>query len=64
MAFNADSYRRNQYRRTALENLAKARDIKARVIAGTAYEWEAPRIQTFVKLARIDWRLYRMMKGC
>lgn len=58
MAFNARTYRRNKYRQNALANLAAARDIKARVASGDAYDWEQPRIATFAKLARIDWRLY------
>lgn len=63
MPFNSRTYHRNRYRREALANLAKARDIKARAAAGEAYDWEIPRIKTFVELARIDWRLYRIMKG-
>lgn len=57
MAFNADTYRANKYRRQAWAELAKARDIKQRAAAGTAYEWEAARIPTFVQLARSSMRI-------
>lgn len=62
MPFNADTYRMNQYRKSAWANLAKARDIKARTLAGEAYGWESDRLPTFVKLARIDMRLYLSVK--
>lgn len=52
MAFNATTYRANQYRRKAWDNLAAARDIRNRTAAGTAYDWEPPRIATLVFLAR------------
>jgi hypothetical protein len=58
MAFNAQTYRANKYRKDAWEELAKAREIKTRVKAGDAYEWEVPRIATFVKLARISMHLH------
>lgn len=58
MAFNAKTYRRNQYRAKALKELAMARDIKARAAHGNAYDWELPRIATLAKLARLNWRLY------
>lgn len=57
MAFNANTYRLNKARRQARAYLAEARAIKARIAAGEAYDWEAPRIATFVKLARIENRL-------
>lgn len=56
MAFNAASYRRNKWRREALERLAAARDIKRRREAGEAYEWES--VESAVRLARSTWRLY------
>lgn len=62
MAFNSASYRRNQYRRKALAELEAARNIKRRLAAGCAYPWEGERIATFVKLARISWRLYLSLK--
>jgi hypothetical protein len=62
MAFNAETYRMNQYRKSAWKNLAIARDIKARTLAGEAYAWEADRVATFVKLARSDMRLYLLVK--
>ena len=62
MAFNANTYRMNKYRRQAREELQAAREIKARVEAGTAYDWERPRIAHFVKLARCSMRLYRSAK--
>lgn len=62
MAFNSNSYRRNKYRATALRELAEARDIKARVAAGTAYDWEAPRIATLAKLARSSWHIYLSLR--
>lgn len=59
MPFNSDSYYRNKYLRSSRENIAKARDIKDRAAKGEAYEWDIPRIEPFVKLARIDRRLAR-----
>jgi hypothetical protein len=58
MAFNANTYRMNQARREAWARLAEARDIKARTAAGTAYAWEADRIASRVKLARIAMHLH------
>jgi hypothetical protein len=58
VAFNASTYRRNQWRKQALAELSQAREIKARVAAGNAYDWEAPRIALCVSLARSTWRLY------
>lgn len=58
MAFNANTYRMNKYRREAKANLDRARDIKRRVMAGEAYSWEPDRIPHFAKLARLDWRMY------
>jgi hypothetical protein len=57
MPFDADTYRANRYSRQAWEELATAREIKSRVARGEAYSWEAPRIETFVKLARSSTRL-------
>lgn len=51
MPFNADSYRRNQYRRDAVKRLAIARQLKADGESG----W---RIESAVSLARSSWRLY------
>jgi len=62
MAFNSNTYRMNKFRRQAWEELQAAREIKARVEAGTAYEWEKPRIAHFVKAARLSMRLYRGAK--
>ena len=59
MAFNAQSYRRNQYKRKARAELAHARAIRANP---NAYDWELARIPTLVKLARINWRLYLMAR--
>lgn len=66
MAFNATTYRMNKYRKQAWVELAQAKDIRDRAKAGDAYEWEIPRITTFVKLARISMRLHlglRCMKA-
>lgn len=59
MAFNSSTYHANRYQREAADNLARARDIKARLATGDAYEWEAPRVATFAKLAIIAARLGR-----
>lgn len=59
MAFNSDTYHANKYARQSRENLARARDIKARAARGEAYDWELPRVATFAKLAIIDARLSR-----
>lgn len=58
MAFNAHTYRTNQYRKRAMSELANARDIKARAAVSEAYAWEIDRIPTFVTLARLSWRMY------
>ncbi len=58
MSFNANSYYRNKYRKTALAKLEEARSLKARMTSGEAYEWEGQRLPTLVELARIDWRMY------
>lgn len=58
MAFNSDSYYRNKWRRDAFELLARAREIKARALAGDAYDWELPMIASNASLARSTWRLY------
>lgn len=57
MPFNSDTYHANRYRRQAWDELAAARDIKARAARGEAYSWEISRIETFVKLARSSMRL-------
>lgn len=62
MAFNAQTYRANKYRRKAWEELAQARQIKDRVVAGVAYDWEKPRISTLVTLAKSSMRLYLLMR--
>lgn len=62
MAFNSQTYRSNRYRKSAWENLARARDIKTRTAKGLAYDWEAPRIATFVKLALSDMKLHLMTR--
>lgn len=62
MAFNSQTYYRNRWRKDALAELERAREIKARVAAGAACEWEAARIATCVKCARISWRLYLSAK--
>lgn len=56
MPFNSASYYRNKWRRQALDELAKARDIKARRARGEAYDWES--IPSAVRLARTTWQLY------
>ena len=62
MAFNANTYRMNKWRKSAWNNLEAAREIKARVLAGEAYDWEAPRISFLVKMALSDMRLYLSAK--
>lgn len=62
MAFNAETYRMNRFRKSAWKNLAEAKNIKSRAAKGEAYDWELPRIATFVKLARSDMKLYLMIK--
>ena len=61
MAFNADTYRANKYARKSREELAKARELKARVAAGELApdHWEAQRIGTFAKLAVLSARISR-----
>lgn len=62
MAFNAETYRMNKYRKQAWAELAQAKDIRDRAKVGDAYDWEIPRITTFVKLARISMRLHLGMR--
>jgi hypothetical protein len=62
MPFNATTYRANKYRRDAWQELARARDIKARSLRGEAHEWEIARIPTLVKLARIAMKLHVNLK--
>lgn len=63
MAFNADTYRANQYRKRAAADLEAARDIKRRAAAGKAYDWELPRIATYASLARGAMRLSRQYRA-
>jgi hypothetical protein len=51
MPFNGASYRRNSWRRKALEELTEAREHKA---AGS----DGWRIESAAKRARLSWRLY------
>jgi hypothetical protein len=62
MPFNAETYRINRYRREARAQMERARDIKARAARGEAYNWEIPRIATFVGLARGSMRLARSIE--
>ncbi len=59
MAFNANTYRTNKYRRQAWDYLAQARELKARITNGEAYDWELGRVAFFVTQARLSMRLYR-----
>ncbi len=59
MAFNANTYRTNKYRRQAWDYLTQAREQKARIAKGEAYDWEHPRVKFFVTQARLSMRLYR-----
>jgi hypothetical protein len=52
MPFNAATYHANKYQSKAWQQLATARDIKARAARGEAYDWEVSRIAIFVQLAR------------
>lgn len=58
MAFNATTYRMNKFRKQAWAYLQAARDIRARVTADPAHEWERPRIATHVQLARGSMRMH------
>jgi hypothetical protein len=65
MAFNGNTYRANRCARDAWDQLAKARDVKARAAAGDAYDWEVARIPTMISLARSNMRsslFWRRMK--
>lgn len=63
MAFNSNTYYANKAAREAWALLAKARDIKARVAAGVAYDWEAPRLPLIVGLARSSMRTSRFFRS-
>lgn len=62
MPFNSQTYRSNQFRKRAWEQLAQAKDIKARAARGEAYDWEVPRIKILITLARDGMHLHLMMK--
>lgn len=62
MAFNAETYRSNKYRKSAWKDLGAAREIKERAAKGEAYDWELPRIAFFVKMARSNMRLHLMSR--
>lgn len=62
MAFNSTTYRANEYRKQAWAELAAARDIKVRALRGTAYDWELPRVATFVRLARLSMRIHLSLR--
>jgi hypothetical protein len=63
MAFNAETYRRNKYRREAWAHLKAARELKAQIAAGerSAELW-GWRIASHVKHARIGMNLYRSQR--
>jgi hypothetical protein len=63
MAFNSNTYHANKLAREAKAKLAEARDIKARVVAGSAYEWEAPGIARCASLAKIYARMSRSYRA-
>ena len=52
MAFNSKTFHRNKARKDAWAKLAYAREVKARVVSGEAYDWEAARLPTLVRYAR------------
>jgi hypothetical protein len=64
MAFNAHTYRMNQYRKEAWAYLAEARAIKAAVAAGDSFaiRFNADRIPSRVFLARNSMRLFRSQR--
>lgn len=65
MSFNGDSYRRNKWRRDAIERLREARRLKAEAAAerGDAAQWLRGRVSMAVRLARSSWRLYRIQRS-
>lgn len=52
MAFNSNTYHANKSRREAWKALAEAREIRARIAAGVAYDWEASQVRICVMRAR------------
>ncbi|OHV73353.1 hypothetical protein [Ensifer sp. LCM 4579] len=56
MAFNSATYYANKSSREAWESLKAARELKARIESGTAYDWEIPRLEYHVKIARLRMR--------
>jgi hypothetical protein len=58
MPFNADS----NARKIVWRRLREARDIKARIASGDAYEWETKRLENLVREAKLYARLARTMK--
>ncbi|QXV73537.1 hypothetical protein [Rhizobium phage RHph_X2_30] len=62
MPFNSDTYHANKAKRQAWDNLERAREIRARVIAGTAFDWEIPRVAFYAKQARFWMHSYLNMR--
>lgn len=65
MAFNSNTYYQNKHRREAWAQLKHAREVRDRVRAGTAYDWEAPHVALFARLARLSMKIslsYRSIK--
>jgi hypothetical protein len=65
MAFNGASYRRNKWRRDALERLTEARRLKAHAASErdeNGRQWALGRVSMAVRLARSSWRLYQLQR--
>jgi hypothetical protein len=63
MPFNSNTYHANMHERKAREQIAEANWIRARVAAGTAYEWEAERPTMLIKWSRSSLRLSRSYRS-
>jgi len=63
MPFNAQTYRTNKARKTALAELDRAREIKRLIAAGEARDWQIPQVAFYARMARLEWRIYLSNKS-
>lgn len=66
MAFNSNTYRANKAAKAAWSKLSEARELRARIQAGQASDWEIPRLPFLVQ--RACWEMknsifYRQMRA-
>ena len=62
MPFNANTYYVNRYRKDRDIAMGRAREIKARIASGEAYEWEHDMLARHVGSARHHNTMLRLQK--